>query len=292
MDDIDRFSKIKRILVIVLALNWLVAFSKLIYGLVTRSASMTADGIHSFADGASNIIGLVGIWAAGKPVDIDHPYGHKKYETFATLGIAAVLFIVAFDVIKDAFARFFHPIVPDVTALSFILMVVTFVINVIVMRYEHKRGCDLSSDILICDATHTKSDIYVTISVIVSLVAIKTGFPIIDTLAAFGIACLIARCGFDILKKSSAVLCDGGVVEMTKIERAVRGIKGVKSVHHIRTRGREDDIHVDLHVRVDTRMHVDTAHDLSHQIQEALKEKIPGVTDVIVHVEPHNKNRT
>jgi len=282
----DKFKEIRRILIVILFFNWLVAFSKLIYGLITKSAAMTADGVHSFADGASNIIGLVGIWAASKPIDADHPYGHKKYETVATLGISVMLFLASFDIIKDSFLRLFHPVVPDVNIFSFGLMVIGFLINVVVMRYEYKKGVELSSDVLVCDSIHTKSDILVSSAVIVTLISTKLGFPILDTLVAFVIGVLIAKAGFDILKKSSDVLCDAEAVEKAKIAKVVNGVSGVKSIHKIRTRGREDDVHVDLHVTVNTNMHVDTAHELSHRISDTLKEKIHGITDVIVHIEP------
>jgi len=282
----DKFKEIRRILIVILFFNWLVAFSKLIYGLITKSAAMTADGVHSFADGASNIIGLVGIWAASKPVDEDHPYGHKKYETIATLGISVMLFLASFGIIKDSFLRLFHPVVPDVNIFSFSLMVIGFLINVAVMKYEYKKGVELSSDVLVCDSIHTKSDIFVSSAVIVTLFSTKLGFPILDTLVAFIIGVLIAKAGFDILKKSSDVLCDGEAVEKAKIAKVVKGVSGVKSIHKIRTRGREDDVHVDLHVTVNTNMHVDAAHELSHRISNTLKEKIPGITDVIVHIEP------
>ena len=282
----DKFKKIRQILIVILFFNWLVAFSKLIYGLITKSAAMTADGVHSFADGASNIIGLVGIWAASKPVDEDHPYGHKKYETIATLGISVMLFLASFDIIKDSFSRLFHPVVPDVNIFSFGLMVIAFLINVVVMKYEYKKGVELSSDILICDSMHTKSDIFVSSAVIVTLVSTKLGLPMLDTIVAFVIGVLIAKTGFQILKKSSDVLCDGEAVEKAKIARVVSGVSGVKAIHKIRTRGREDDVHVDLHITVNTSMHVDAAHELSHRISDTLKEKIPGITDVIVHIEP------
>lgn len=282
----DKFKKIRRILILILFFNWLVAFSKLIYGLITKSAAMTADGAHSFADGASNIIGLVGIWTASKPIDEDHPYGHKKYETVATMGIAVMLFLASFDIIKDSILRLFHPVVPDVNIFSFSLMVIASLVNLAVTRYEHKKGEELSSDILVCDSIHTKSDIFVSGAVIVTLVSIKAGFPILDTIVAFAIGILIAKTGFKILKRSSNILCDGEAIEKAKIATVVGGISGVKAIHKIRTRGREDDVHVDLHVTVNTSMHVDTAHELSHTISDTLKEKIRGITDVIVHIEP------
>ncbi|MEK7868411.1 MAG: cation diffusion facilitator family transporter, partial [Candidatus Omnitrophota bacterium] len=166
---------------------------------------------------------------------------------------------------------------------------VTFLINVVVMRYEYKKGAELSSDILVCDSIHTKTDIVVSSAVIVTLVSTKAGFPILDTIVAFAIGILIAKAGFEILKKSSDVLCDREAIEKAKIAKVVSGVSGVKAIHKIRTRGREDDVHVDLHVTVNTSMHVDTAHELSHRISDTLKKKIPGITDVIVHIEPTNR---
>ena len=282
----DKFKKIRQILILILLLNWLVAFTKLIYGLVTKCASMTANGVHSFGDGASNIIGLLGIWAASKPIDKDHPYGHKKFETMATLGIAVILFIAAFDIIKDAVLRFIHPVMPDVTRFSFAVMLVTLAINIFITYYELKKGEELSSDILKCDAVHTKSDIFASLVVIGALGSIKLGFSFLDTIVAALIALLIAKSGLDILKRSSDILCDGSVLAEARIARVVNKVDGVESVHKIRTRGREDDIHIDLHVIVDRDRDVADAHRLSHEIQAIVKEKIPGVTDVIVHIEP------
>ena len=282
----DKFLQIRRILVVILVFNWLVASSKIIYGLLTKCASMVADGVHSFGDGASNIMGLVGIWVACKPKDKDHPYGHKKFETIATLGIAVILFIAAFNILRDAFLRILHPVVPEVTIFSFVVILATMTINVFVMRYEHKKGHELSSDILVCDSMHTRSDIFASIAVFGTLISIRLGFAFLDIIVAGLIALLIAKSGFDILKRSSNVLCDGSVVAASSIAAIAGGVPGVKSIHNIRTRGRRDDIHVDLHVRIDPLMHVDDAHDVSHKVEKAIKEKISGVTDVIVHIEP------
>ena len=282
----DRFKQIRLILIWILVLNWIVAFSKIIYGLVTRCASMTADGVHSFGDGASNIIGLVGIWAASKPKDEDHPYGHKKFETIATLGIAVILFLAAFNILRGAFLRLLHPLVPDVTVFSFALMFVTLSINILVMKYERKKGHQLSSDILVCDALHTRSDVFASLVVIGTLVSIKIGYSFVDTIVASFIAILIAVSGFEILKKSSDVLCDASTLAKSMIVNIVDKVPGVKSVHDVRTRGRKDDTHVDLHVIIDAKMHVDDAHRLSHKIESTLKDRIPGITNVNVHLEP------
>jgi cation diffusion facilitator family transporter len=101
------------------------------------------------------------------------------------------------------------------------------------------------------------------------------------------ISLFIAHSAFDILKNSSKVLCDTAVImDDKKIGDIVLSVKGVKNCHKIRTRGREDDIHIDLHVQVNPHMHIDEAHKISDAIEEALKKGIQGVTDVVVHMEP------
>jgi len=285
-DSEERFRQIRRILVYILILNWGVAAAKLIYGWLTRSASMTADGFHSFSDGSSNIIGLLGIWVASRPIDESHPYGHKKYETLTSVGISGFLFLVCFNVLREGVLRFLHPVVPEVNVKSFLVMGVTLAVNIGVMVYELRRGRVLKSDILISDALHTRADILTSSSVIVTLIGVKWGYPILDPISSLIIAVFIGYAAVGILRESSRVLSDGVAIQIEEIERVVRSIKGVKECHQIRSRGRADDIHIDLHVLVDPEMHVHRAHHLSYAIENKIKRDFRGVTDVVVHMEP------
>jgi cation diffusion facilitator family transporter len=284
-----RFSNIRKVLIIVLLLNWAVAAAKVIYGFITKCTSMRADGFHSFADGTSNIIGLIGIWVASQPTDKDHPYGHKKYETFTSIIIAILLFVVTFDLIHEGISRLSNPIVPDVTAISFIVMICTIAVNIIVFAYEYMRSKSLNSDILKADSLHTRSDILVSVSVIFTLLAIRAGFPIIDTIVSIAIAIFIAYGAYEILKESSNVLCDRAAIVSDEIKNIVLGIRGVKNCHRIRTRGRLDDIHADLHILVDTDMNVGDAHRLNDEIEKAIRAKIQGISDIAIHIEPYDK---
>ena len=286
------YKSIKRILIIILFLNWGVAIAKILYGIFSRCESMTADGFHSLSDGASNIIGLIGIHFACKPEDSDHPYGHKKYETFFSLGIAILLFILSFNLLKEGIGHLYKPVLPpQVDIRSFIVMVATLAVNAWVMNYERKKGEILRSDILISDSMHTKADILTSLSVIIALIAIKLGFPIIDPIVTIIICLFIFHAGYVIARQSSAVLCDtAAILDIKKIGDIVLGIRGVKNCHKIRTRGRPDDIHVDLHIQVSPDMHVDNAHKISYAIEEAIKKGIPEVTDVVVHIEPKEKH--
>jgi cation diffusion facilitator family transporter len=283
------YRSVQRVLIATLILNWLVAAAKITFGLLSRCQSMTADGFHSLSDGASNIIGLIGIAFAGRPTDSDHPYGHKKYETFFSLGIGIMILIVSFNLGRQGLLRLRNPVAPEINLTSFIVMLVTLGVNIAVMRFEHGLGIKWHSDILVSDALHTKADIFTSLAVIISLFVIRAGFPLIDPIVTIIIAFFIAYSGIKIIKSSSDVLCDAAaIIDVNKITAIVLGIKGVDNCHKIRTRGRADDIHVDLHVQVRPDMRMDQAHQLSYLIEEEIKKGISGVTDVVVHMEPNN----
>jgi len=283
------FRDIRRILAWILLLNWAVAAAKILYGIASRSTSMTADGFHSLSDGISNIICLIGVHFASQPVDKDHPYGHKKYETLFSLAVAGLLFLVCFNLFREAVVRIKEPVAPRIDAISFLVMLATLGVNFLVMRYEYNRGRQLQSDLLISDSLHTRADILTSLSVIAGLVIMKINpaLIILDPAITIFIALFIAYSAFKIVRESAGVLCDSAVVmDEAAVIALVTAIPGVQSCHKIRTRGRPDDIHIDLHVSVAADMHMDQAHRISEEIERSLQKNIPGVTDVVVHMEP------
>jgi cation diffusion facilitator family transporter len=283
---INRFKKVQQVLVIVLFLNLAVAFAKILYGTLSGALSMTADGYHSLFDGVSNIIGIVGSFIAARPPDKEHPYGHQKYETIASVFIALLLLYVGFEIFRNALDRFLIRSVAEVTAVSFLVILSTMCINCLVSHYEYIQGLGLKSQVLIADSQHTKSDIYVSLSVIVSLAAVKLGFPLIDPLIALLISLIIFRVGFKIMKENSKVLLDMSRLEEEEICNLVLGIEGVMGCHKIRTRGGLGDIRIDMHVLVQADITLEEAHLISHKVSKMLKAEYKDVTDVVVHLEP------
>lgn len=280
------YTAVKRVLIIVLILNIAVALAKIIYGWWTDSLSMVSDGFHSLFDGASNVIGIVGITLASRPPDLDHPYGHEKFETFASLGIAFLLFITCFEILQSAIGRFYNPQTPDITLVSFLIMIVTIFINLAVSHYEKHQGEKLGSTILIADSKHTRSDVYVSIAVIIGFIAIQMGFPIVDPVIAIIIAILIARMGISIIKTSSNVLLDSAPLDEDDIRRIVLLVPKVKEAHKIRSRGPPSHIYVDLHVTLESSSSVTEAHSIAHLVEFKLMKTIPEIEDVMVHVDP------
>ena len=166
------------VLLRVLGFNLAVAGAKLVLGYSTGAVSVISDGFHSLTDSASNIMGLIGLRAARKPPDEDHPHGHRKYETLAAAGIFVFLLFVVVEVLRSAISRLSGEAPARVTSLSFVVMLATLGINVLVVRYESARGRALRSELLMADAMHTKSDVLSCHGrAPVSLAAIRLGYP-------------------------------------------------------------------------------------------------------------------
>ncbi|MGV8174475.1 MAG: cation diffusion facilitator family transporter [Methanothrix sp.] len=280
------YDAVRRILMIIFVLNILTALAKGIYGLYTDSLSMSADGLHSFFDSTANIIGLVGISLAARPPDRDHPYGHSKYESFAAMGIAILLFAGCLQLIVSAAGRLQSGGSPNVTGLSFVVMALTLIINVGVSSYEYVLGRRLKSSILVADSLHTRSDVFASLGVILGLFAVRMGYPLADPLIALFICVLIIHTGLEIIRESSTALLDRAAIDEKVIIDLARSVEGVCSCHAVRTRGMAEEIYVDLHIEVDASLSMELAHEVGVDVERAIKGRIPEVRDVVVHLEP------
>ena len=282
----DIYRRVRQVLWIILFANLGVAVLKIAIGTIINSSSMTADGFHSLTDGSSNVVGLIGIRLASKPVDEDHPYGHTKFETLTGLFIAGMLFFISGKIILGAISRLMNPVIPNITMESLIVLIATLCINIFVCAYEYNSGKKLGSQILISDSMHTKSDIYVSIGVLVTLVCIKMGLPsIIDPIASIIVAGFIIHAAYEIFKDNSGVLVDKAVVDTDKIKDITLSFDQVKDTHNIRSRGSDNDLHIDMHIMTDPYMSIEESHELIHNIEEKLREAISENVQVIAHFE-------
>jgi len=282
----DNFKGVRFVLIYTMFLNLLATGVKLVAGYLTGSLSIIADGFDSLFDSLSNVIGLIAIYVARRPPDEDHPYGHRRYEILLTMLISLLLFFTCFEILRSAYGRFLHPVSPKITVWSFASLLVSIAVHVYVTIYEKRKGEELRSEFLIADAMHTRADIFVSLSVMGGLIVMRAGYPILDAVLAVGIAVLIARIGIEIIRSSTRILTDAVAVDVARVASIVQRVPGVTSCHHIRSRGQEDDVHLDLHIRVSPEMPLVQAHMVAHQVQRKLLESIPGTRDVMVHVEP------
>lgn len=285
-----RAGRIRRVLWTILFLNVAVAAAKLIWGVVTNSAAMQADGFHSLFDGASNVIGLVGMGMANRPADRDHPYGHTKYETYASAVIGAMLLFAAYRVGSTAVQSLMAGGADTrVNITSFVVMGVTLFVNVLVTLWERREGKRLGSEILVADASHTASDAMVSVGVIIGLVFVALGYPVADPIIALLVAGAIAYTAWRIFKQAGATLSDSARLDPTEVCKVAQSLEGVLGCHHVRSRGPEAGVHVDLHIQVDAGESVARGHEIAEQVERAVCHAFPGVADVIVHLEPYDE---
>lgn len=289
----DTVKQVKRILWLILFLNLGVAIAKIIVGSLAQSASMVADGIHSVSDGTSNIVALIGLAVSAKPIDDKHPYGHGKFEVLTSLFIGAMLLVVAGGILKEAYERIFNPIMPQFDTISIVVLLTTLIINIFVCTYEANQGRKLNSYLLTADAMHTKSDIFVSLGVLASIVAIKLGAPpIIDPIASAIVGCFIIMAAFDIIKSTGAVLADEAALDHNKVESIARSFPEVLDVHRIRSRGNEPHIFLDMHIKLDPLMPLGQAHSLAHDIEDHIKAQISPDINVTMHMEPYRGKKS
>ncbi len=289
-DDPTRARAVRRVLWVVLALNLGVASLKVAYGLITSSISMQADGFHSLFDAVSNVVALVGLGLAARPADRGHPYGHAKYETYASAVIGAILAVTAWQVGSSAWGK----LVGDaqsarVDALSFGVIFTTLAVNIAVTLWERREARRLRSTVLAADSLHTASDAVVSVGVIAGLVAVRSGAEWADPVVALGVAAVIAWTAFTVLRQAEETLSDRSRLDEEAVRLAVLAVEGVQGCHSIRTRGASTDVLVDLHVQVAPSLTVEDGHRIAERAERALVDSFECVADVIVHLEPYDE---
>jgi cation diffusion facilitator family transporter len=283
----DRYRNVTIVLVRVLLLNLIVAASKIVFGYASGAISILSDGFHSLTDGASNVVGLIGVRLARQPPDADHPYGHRKYETVAAAGVTVFLLLVVVEVLRNAFNHLSgKAAVAEIPLSSFVVMLATIGINVFVVVYEGRAARRLGSEVLLADATQTRGDIWTSLAVLGALAGARLGMPILDPIAALLVAGFIAYSGYQIAYTTTGILSDRIVIDDAEIERVVLDVPGVLGCHQIRTRGPSDHVFLDLHVWFPADMRLKEAHSLSHTVKDRLMGRFPQIVDAIIHIEP------
>lgn len=253
---------------------------------VRRHAGRRHDGIHSLFDGASNIVGLIGLWFAARPTDRSHPYGHSKFETFAAAAIAVMLGVAGYTVGRGAIGSLQGHSGARVTFASFAIMIGTLAVNLAVTTWQSRAGRRLGSEVLVADARHTLSDVMVSSAVVVSLILVKVGFGKADGVLALLVAVAIAYTGFTILRGVGRTLSDSARLPEAEIAALAGFVDGVVGCHSVRTRGSENRVFVDLHILVAPDTSTQRGHEIAHAVETELRARFSQIADVLTHVEP------
>lgn len=284
-----RVNDIRRVILLTLALNLLVAVAKATYGVLSGALAVTSDAIHSMLDASSNILGYATVGMAAQPPDEGHPYGHGKVEIVGALFLGALIGAGALSFGYSAVAALITGRnAPSVGAGGFVVVGGTLLVNIFVAWWEARKGRELDSPFLKADAAHTASDVATTVGVLASMGLTAAGYAWADPVGALLVLLVIARVAWHIIGENIAILLDSAAVDADAVVAIAVAVPGVLGCHRVRSRGLPSAAHLDLHLQVPGGMSLRQAHALSHRVADRLKAELPGLVDVTIHMEPED----
>lgn len=285
--------QVRTVLLVTLGLNLVVMLIKAVVGFWTGSLSLQADALHSVTDSANNVLGLIAShWATPYP-DREHPYGHQKFEALGVLGIAVFLGITCFEILRTALNRILTGVTPlQISGLELGLLLLVFWINIGVAYYERRVGQRLNSPLLLADAQHTMSDVWVTLLVLVGLVGLwqSQHWQIpqllwLDVVLAFPVALLVFHSAWQVLRSNLPWLVDEMAIAPEAIHQIVMTVPGVVNCHDIASRGLLGrQVFIEMHLIVQAQ-DVTIAHAITEVVEARLSAKFSPVR-VLIHIEP------
>lgn len=286
-----RAEAVRRTAVVGAAVNVLLSAVKLVVGVLAQSQALVADGVHSLSDLLSDLLVLLAGHHATLGPDEDHPYGHARYETVATLTLAFLLLAVAFGIGWDAVYRLFRPeelLHPQ--AMALVAALVSIGAKEWLYWWTLGYARRVRSELLRANAWHHRSDAVSSVVVLVGIAGTMAGLPYLDAIAAVVVAIMIAKIAWDLGWGAINELVDTGLDDdrLAAIRDTIRTVGGVRDIHMLRTRRHGGQASADVHILVDPKVSVSEGHMISVLVEQRLKREIDEITDVTVHIDPED----
>ena len=268
------------------AVNVTVLIAKVMVGLATGSLAIFADAIHSLTDIVNNIVAWAVIRLSSSPPDVEHPYGHRKFEAMAVFFLASLLAVFSLELAIHAIKKDDTEIVHSTWGLG--VMLAVLVINISVSAWQRMWARRLQSDILYADASHTFSDALTTIVVIVGWQLSAAGYLWLDRACALAVSALIFYLAYSLFRRVFPILVDQSSLDPVILSNTIKKIDGVIKVNRVRSRWIGSDKSVDLVISVDPDISTYESHNIANNIESLITEKY-DVLDISIHVEPYDE---
>jgi len=291
-DPLDtRYQDIRKVTLVGAVVDLVLGVAKIIVGVFASSQALIADGIHSLSDLATDFLVLFAAKHAHREADDEHPYGHGRIETVATVVLGVSLVAVAVGISYDAVRRLMAPellLHPGWPAL--LVAVISVLSKELIYQYTARAARRLRSKMLHANAWHSRSDAISSIIVVVGVLATMLGYPTFDALAAVAVALMVAKIGWDLLWQSLQELIDTALdpERVEAIRETIMAVDGVRTCHMLRTRHSGSDALVDVHILVDPALSVSEGHQIGEAVRWRLIKTIDDVSDVTVHIDPED----
>ncbi len=287
----QRTKEINRVTLWGVLVNVLLASTKLVGGVIGQSHALIADGLHSASDLASDAMVLFAAKHAAEDADEDHPYGHERFETIATVALGTLLVIVGLGIAYDAISELvLDEEIP--TPHTFTLWIAAFSIlsNEVLYHYTKHVGNNIRSKLLIANAWHHRSDAISSVVVFIGIAGTQMDMPKLDTYAAIVVALMIVKIGIELGYQSMQELVDKGLDPETvkKVREQILAHEDVRHLHMLRSRKMGHKALVDVHIEVAPKLSVSEGHHISEAVEKTLIDKFEDINDVTVHIDPED----
>lgn len=296
ISDIDREKKAARVTWVGFFTNLILSAAKIVAGVVGRSSAMVADGIHSLSDFVTDFIVIIFIKISAKNEDSDHPYGHGKFETFATMLISFALFIVAIGIFYSGSVKIYEVLngrtIERPTYLALIMAAVSIVVKEGLYWYTIIIGRKIDSPAVIANGWHHRSDAFSSIGTLIGIsgaMFLGERWRILDPITSVIVGIFIIDVAYKLARPSIQELLEMSLPQEIeqKIEQKIQATPGVITFHHLRTRKNGNAFIIDMHIKVDARSSIVEAHDIATHVENNLKAAFGKHTQVNVHIEPY-----
>ncbi len=268
--------------------NSALAVTKILFGWIGHSHALIADGVHSLSDLASDLLVYVAGRKAGQAPDAEHPYGHQRFETVATLILGILLAAVALGIAWDAVERLFEPeqlLHPD--PLTLWVAAGSILVNEALFWFTRWHAKRVRSDMLRANAWHHRTDAISSVVVLIGIAGTLAGLSDLDAIASVLVAVMIAKIAWDLGKRAVGELVDAGLepARVGEIRQTIAGLADVRDLHMLRTRTHGGQASADVHVLVDPYISVSEGHMISVLVERRLKAGFDEISEVIVHID-------
>ncbi len=274
--------------------NVLLSSLQIAIGVLSKSQGLIADGIHSLSDLVADAAVLVASHYSRQDADADHPYGHHRYETAASLLLGVLLLVVGVGMLASAIGKLESPgALPTVHASALGVAAVALVVKEVLFRYMLAVAKRVKSSLLVANAWHARSDAASSLVVGVGIAGNLAGYPLLDPIAALIVGFMIGRTGWGFAWDALHDLMDRGADEgeVDAIRLTLAETPGVAGVHDVRTRKMGDLLVVDAHLEVDASISVEAGHDIAVAARQRVLQR-HRVLNLMTHVDPWKRPDT
>jgi cation diffusion facilitator family transporter len=286
-----RYREAARVTIVGGILDLILGLAKLVAGYFAYSQALIADGIHSLSDLATDGMVLYAARHSNVEPDAEHPYGHGRFETIATVGLAVALMLVASGIAYGAVKRLFEPeLLPHPGVWALLVAALSILSKEWVYHYTMRVARRQRSDMLRANAWHSRTDAFSSVIVLIGVAGTMAGFSYLDALAAIGVALIIAHIGWSLGWNALKELVDTAVDQrqVESLRECIMDVGGVLGLHLLRTRHAGGQVLVDVHIVIDAGISISEGHHISEMVRSRLLEEFEGVTDVTVHIDPED----